>query len=397
MRQLILAGVLGLCALGSCQRHAHDAAHNHAHTHNHTQDACGTEADAHHSPRSSEATHTDEIVLPKDKAEAAGVQVDTIHPQRFCHVFKVAGQILPAPGDEAMVVATVAGVVSLQKGVAEGVQQRAGSTLLTLSSQGMAEGDPVQRARIAYEAAKQEYERQKALLPTRIVSEKEFAQTRQEYENARLGYESLARQHADGRQRITAPLTGYVKSLLVHEGEYVSVGQPLLSLTQNRRLVLRAEVPERYYPYLRQVHSAHFRPAYSDRVYQLDSLGGRLLSYGRTAEQGEFYLPVTFEFDNREGILAGSFVEVYLLGAAQEGVLALPRTALTEEQGTFFVYRQIDEEGYERQEVKPGADNGLLVQIESGIRPGDRIVTHGAIHLRLAGAGNSLPAHSHTH
>ena len=39
-----------------------------------------------------------------------------------------------------------------------------------------------------------------------------------------------------------------------------------------------------------------------------------------------------------------------------ENVLSLPRTALTEEQGIFFIYLQLDEEGYKKQEVTIGAD-----------------------------------------
>ena len=56
-----------------------------------------------------------------------------------------------------------------------------------------------------------------------------------------------------------------------------------------------------------------------------------------------------------------------------------PRTALTEEQGIYFVYLQLDEEGYKKQEVTLGADNGKNVQILTGIKPGDRVVTERAL------------------
>ena len=46
----------------------------------------------------------------------------------------------------------------------------------------------------------------------------------------------------------------------------------------------------------------------------------------------------------------------------------LPHSALTEEQGSFFVYLQLDEEGYKKQLVTLGADNGESVQILSGIK-----------------------------
>ena len=108
-------------------------------------------------------------------------------------------------------------------------------------------------------------------------------------------------------------------------------------------------------------------------------------------------MPVTFEFDNKGEVIPGSFVEVYLLSSELENVISLPRTALTEEQGIFFVYLQLDEEGYKKQLVTLGADNGESVQILSGVKAGDRVVTEGAYQVKLASATNAIPVHSHEH
>jgi multidrug efflux pump subunit AcrA (membrane-fusion protein) len=78
-------------------------------------------------------------------------------------------------------------------------------------------------------------------------------------------------------------------------------------------------------------------------------------------------------------------------------VLSVPHTALTEEQGIYFVYVQLDEECYERREVKLGLDNGRDVQILSGVHAGERIVTQGAYHVRLASVSKAIPGHSHEH
>ena len=56
-----------------------------------------------------------------------------------------------------------------------------------------------------------------------------------------------------------------------------------------------------------------------------------------------------------------------------------------------------DEEGYKKQEVTLGADNGKSVQILSGVKAGDRVVTQGAYQVKLASASNAIPAHSHEH
>lgn len=375
--------------LGSCQNHSGTTSDEHSHT--------AAEAPDVHDGHGHETHGGDEIILPPAKAQAAGIVTSTVEPGRFQQVIKTSGQVLAAQGDEQVAVATVAGVVSFRGRVIEGMSVRKGSPLVVLSSQNMAEGDPVQKARVAYEVSKKEYERMQALVGDKIVSEKEFAQAKQTYENARISYEAVARNHTEHGQTVSSPIAGYVKSLLVKEGDYVSVGQPLVSVTQNRRLFLRADVSEKYYADLSSVSSANFRTPYNDKVYSLKELNGRLLSYGKASNADGYYIPVTFEFDNKGDVIPGSFVEIYLLSTPTEDALTLPRTALTEEQGSYFVYQQVDEEGYMKRPVTIGADDGERVQILSGIHPGDRIVTQGAYHVKLASASNAIPAHTHEH
>lgn len=395
MKKLYLLGAffctLLLASCGGKKEHDHEHEHGtECSEHNH-------EGEEHDHEHEAEAAHSDEIVFPPAKAEAAGVKVETIQPKTFNQVIKTSGQVLAAQGDETVVVATVSGVVLFKSPVTDGMSVRQGAQLLVLSSKDMIDGNPVQRAKVAYEIAKKEYERAKGLLESKIVSEKDFNQIKQSYENARISYEAVAKNQTAGGQVITSPMSGFVKSCLVNEGDYVQVGQPLVSITQNRRLFLRAEVSEKYYSYLKGITTANFKTPYDDKVYELPELKGRLLSFGKASGAASFFVPVTFEFDNRGDVIPGSYVEVYLLSSPMNDVLALPHEALTEEQGLFFVYLQIDEEGYKKQEVTLGADSGKEVQILTGLKPGDRVVTKGAYQVKLASASNAIPAHSHEH
>lgn len=393
MKQYLFMGVIGLFLLGSCNSKSEEG-HNHE-----TEEKAhaGHDHEGHNHGAEPAGASSDEIILPPTKAKAAGVSSSIIEPGTFHQVIKTSGQIMAAQGDESVAVATVAGVVSFRGKVIEGMSVSKGTPLILLSSKNMADGDPVQRARIAYENARKEYERMKTLLPDKIVSEKDFAQAEQAYENARISYEAVAKNHSAQGQAVTSPISGYVKSLLVKEGDYVTIGQPLVSVTQNRQLFLRADVSEKYYPYLRTIGSANFCTPYNNKVYTLKELNGRMLSYGKASDNNGYYVPVTFEFDNKGDIIPGSFVEVFLLSSPMENVISLPRTALTEEQGSYFVYLQVDEEGYKKQLVTPGADNGESVQILSGVKAGDKVVTQGAYQVKLASASNAIPAHSHEH
>lgn len=387
-KQMFFAGACVWLALASC-----GGGETHTHEHEGEGDIHAGEAHA------GEAAHgaSEEIVLTPEKAQAAGVKTETVKASTFRGVIHASGQILASQGDEATVVASTSGVVSFARPLTEGMAVTKGKPVLTVSGSHMQDGDAVGRARVAYAAAQAEYKRASKLVGKQIVSQKDFNALREAYENARIAYEALT-PSADGRGvSVVPPITGYVKSCLVKEGDYVTAGQPLMTVTQTRRLRLRADVPGRYYPMLREVASANFRTSYAERVYRLDSLGGRLLSYGKSTGDTSYYIPVTFEFDNRGEMLPGAFAEVYLLSGERQGVISVPRQALTEEQGVKFVYVQLDAECYQKREVKTGTDDGTRVEILSGLKEGEKLVTEGAIHVKLTSASNAIPAHTHNH
>ncbi len=384
MKNYILTGTLCMFLLGACGEHAHE----------HGEEGHSHEEEMHAGEK---AGHSDEIILTPEKAKAAGVEAETVHAGSFRNVIHTSGQILAAQGEEATVVAASSGVVSFSRKVAEGMQVGKGTELLSVSAAHIQDGDPVQKAKVAYEKAKEEYERAQKLVSSQIVSQKDFAVLREAYENARLTYEALKPSQSGKGVSVKSPIGGFIKTCLVKEGDYVTVGQPLMTVTQTRRLVLKAEVSERYYAQLSQVTSANFQTPYNNKVYSLENLGGKLLSFGKSSGDTSYYVPVTFEFDNRGDMVPGSFVEVYLLSGERNGVLSLPLSALTEEQGVYFVYLKLDEERYKKQEVKLGTSDGSRVEILSGVKDGDTVVTRGAIHVKLASASNAIPAHTHNH
>lgn len=412
------SSLVALCLTSACggDSHQHDG-HNHAAHTGHTH-AATHKHDRHHTEeKHARHGHTDMtnhksqitndhvahnsssgIIIAPEQARAAGIVTEELTAKPFRQVITVSGEVLSAQGEEQIVVANVAGIVSFNRPLTEGTQVDKGVALLSISSENMAEGNPVERARIAYEAALKEYERTTPLVANKIVSEKEYARIKETYEQACLTYEALKTDQPDkGGSAITSPMNGYLKSCLVKEGDYVNVGQPLLTITRGNRLYLRADVPERHYAVLSHIRSANFRTSYNEKVYTLDELNGRLLSYGRTASEQSFYLPMTFEMDNRGELIPGSFAEIWLLSDEIPMCLSLPHTALTEEQGVYFAYVRLDEECYERREVKLGADNGREVQVLSGLNAGERVVMQGAYHVRLASVSKAIPGHSHEH
>lgn len=379
--------VLAVC-MAACGSKGHDHDHDHEEE---TEQHAGEAGDDH--------DHGDEIILTPEKARAAGVKVETIMPGTFHGVIHTSGKVLSASCDETTVVATISGRVSYKNHVSEGLKVAGGMQLFSITSAGMqvADGDPVQRARIDYERAERDYTRARLLVKDKIISEKDLAVSKAEYEAARLTYTSVQKTRSAGGVVVTAPRGGYVKQCLVAGGDYVEAGQPLAVITQNKHLYLRAEIPEREFKELNKIRCAKFRTSYSDRLYDITDMGGHIQSYGRSAEVNNSYIPVVFEFNNTGDVVQGSYAEIYLITQERENVLTLPLTALTEEQGVHYIYIQVDKEGYRKQEVTLGESDGERVEILSGLKKGDKVVTKGAIQVKLASAANAIPAHNHNH
>lgn len=394
------------CKNTSKHNHEHEttekhAAHDHkGHKHEEGEDHKGHdhehEGDSHEEETSKE--HSDEIIFTKAQAAKTEFEVRKIQPATFHQIIKTTGQILPAPGDESAIVATNDGIISYaNNSLSAGSSVKQGQTLFYIASKNLGEGDYYSRINANYTKAKTEYERAQKLIRDKIISQKEFENIQLNYENAKITYDAIAGKQSAKGMGITNPLTGYIKNIAVKDGEYVTKGQPIATVSQNKRLVLRADVSEKHYPALNTIHSANFKTPYDDQVYALHDLSGKLLSVGKSAEMNTFFIPVTFEFDNQGSVIPGSFVEVYLVSNPMENVISIPVTALTNEMGYFYVYKQLDEEGYQKQEVKIGANNGKDVQILNGIQNGDRIVTKGAYQVKMASASGAIPGHTHEH
>ena len=378
--------------------HSHEG-HDHDHEgHDHNHEGHDHEH-ADHNHESEEAKHSDEIIFPKAQAAKTTFEVREIQPASFNQVVKTTGQILAAPGDEAVIVATSNGVVSFTSNkLTEGTKVQKGQSLFQISSKNIAEGDYYTKVKATYEAAKASYDRAESLVKDKIISQKEFENTKLEFENAKTAYDAVSNNKTAKGVSVNDPINGHVKNILVKEGEYITIGQPLATVSQNQRLVLRAEVSQRYYNAMQSIKSANFKTPYDNKVYSLEDLNGRLLSFGKTSNENLFFIPVSFEFDNKGEVIPGSFVEVYLISAPIENTLSIPVSALTNEMGTHYVYVQIDEEGYRKQEVALGANNGKEVQIIKGLHPGDRVVTQGAYQVKMASASGAIPhGHSHEH
>ncbi|MDQ3019013.1 MAG: efflux RND transporter periplasmic adaptor subunit [Bacteroidota bacterium] len=319
----------------------------------------------------------------------------------FNEVIKTSGQILSAPGDESMVVAKSNGILKISNSNATiGAGVSAGELLFSVTGGEVVDGNinvRFEEAKLTYEKALADYERGKELVKDNIISQKEFLERERILQSSEIYYDAVSKNYSGDGENITSPMSGFIKNLLVSEGQYVTTGQPLASISKNKRLILIAEVSQKYFSQLSGFISANFKTEYDNKVYNTADLNGRLVSFGRTTGDKNFYIPVNFEIDNRGNLIPGSFVQVFLKSKEIRNVLAIPVSSLIEEQGLFYVYIQTEGESFQKREVKLGGTDGINIEILSGIEEGERVVTKGAYNIKLATMSGNIPAHGHEH
>jgi len=343
----------------------------------------------------------DELTYLKEQAWKIDFANQEIRRKPFNEVIKTSGQITSAPGDESMVVAKSQGIVSIGKSNATvGAQVASGELLFSVKGSDVLDGNidvRFQEVKLMYEKALADYDRGKELVKDNIISTKDFLDREKSLQSAEIIYDNITQNYSGDGENVFSPMSGYIKDILVSEGQYVTAGQPLGSITKNRRLLLTAEVSQQYFSKLGIFTSANFRTEYDNKVYNTLDLNGRLISYGRTTGNNNYYVPVNFEIDNRGSLIPGSFVQIYLISKEISDALTVPVSSLVEEQGLFYVYVQTEGESFQKREVRTGASDGINIEILSGISEGERVVTKGAYNIKLATMSGNIPAHGHEH
>ena len=319
----------------------------------------------------------------------------------FQQIIKTTGNLLPAVNMEKQIVAKSNGIVHFQsQDIVPGKNIKKNDAIFNLSGDGLAGNNITTQfieAKTNLEKTKSAFERAKTLHKDQIISEKDFVEAKSNFENASANYESINKDYNSNGFLISSPVTGFICDVYVNEGQYVQKGDVLAKIDQGSKLLLKADVYQKHLQELKHIKSANFKLPYSDKIFDTEKLNGRLIAYGKDIHEEDYTTPLYFELDLTPELYAGSFVEVYLKSERSSNVLHIEKSAVLEDQGLKYVFVQLSGESFEKRFVNIGVSNGKEVEITSGIKAGERVVSKGAYFVKLASMAGALPAHAHEH
>ena len=180
---------------------------------------------------------------------------------------------------------------------------------------------------------------------------------------------------------IRSPFDGTVAERMVNEGDLVGEMQKVVfRLVDNRLLELTVSVPSAEMAALRVGQPVRF----STDAFPGREFDGKVAHINPSVSPGDRSVRVIAEVPNVPEVLKGGlFVKGRIATGIRKGVVQIPRTALLSwnvaaRKGEVFV---VDNNVARRRGVTTGAVQGDRVEIPSGLRSGETVVTRGAFLL----------------
>ena len=259
-----------------------------------------------------------------------------------------------------------------------GTEVSEGSVLLHLDT----ETDQAQLASLqaAARLADQELRRARQLLQERNISEAEVQRLESEAQQARA---SVAAQQARINQKsLRAPFDGVLGIRRVNLGQFLSPGDPVVTLEALDPIFVNFTLTERR---LGQIRKGQAIAVGVDAF--ADSFEGEVIAIEPRVRSASRSFEVQALLDNPEQQLrAGQFARVTLALGEPEEVIVLPQTAIRFNpfgNSVFVIFE--DEEGQLRVRerfVQTGERRGDLIRITEGLEAGERIASSGLLKLQ---------------
>lgn len=299
------------------------------------------------------------------------VSAMTVTDTTFVHYIELQGSV--DTKENITIMPEMPGALT-QVFVKKGQRVSKGQRLARIDDGGMSQN--IEQMKVQAQLAQTTYERQKRLWEQNIGSEIQYLQTKATYEAQQKAISSMERQLA--KTIVTAPFSGTIDDVITEQGTVVSPGMPLFRIVSLKNMYIEVDVPETYittikkgtevlvdFPVLQEKMESKVRETSSvinpaNRSYSIEipvsntsgnvkpNLSARLSINDYTA-QNAILVPLSVISENQEG-------EQYVMVVAQgeNGIVA------------------------KRRPITTGKASGDLIEITSGLKVGDQVITEGA-------------------
>ncbi len=181
--------------------------------------------------------------------------------------------------------------------------------------------------------------------------------------------------------QLKAPIAGTVEELPIAASERVTSTTSLMTIADTTSLWVHAEIRDRDWGALTLEPGQKIRIEPSALPGQF--VTGEVVYVGRTQGAETRAVPIVVQMVNEQDRLRpGMFARVFLPEGAPREVLAVPTSAFVQHERRQFVFVEESPGVFHDVDVDPGLRNADWVEIKSGLKNGEHVVTRGAFALK---------------
>jgi len=228
---------------------------------------------------------------------------------------------------------------------------------------------PYLQSKVAYENAKTAFARIDNLYKKGGISLQDRDNAKAKFEVAKADWETVRQMI-----KVKAPITGYVTKIHVSETDNVDKEMPLVTISNTQRMKAAVWVSE---DEINQVSKG--LPA--EATWKGNKIQGTVTQVDMAMNAMNKAFRALVEFDNPDNLLkAGTTVEVRITTAHKPDAIVVERKNVIKELDNYYVY--IVKNGKaEKRSITPGQQQGLKMEVLSGLNPGDELVIEGQLLL----------------
>ena len=184
---------------------------------------------------------------------------------------------------------------------------------------------------------------------------------------------------AAARSAVSAPFGGVVTEVHAAPGEVITPERELFVIADLSRVWIQGDVYQKDIARIQVGQNA----VVSIDAYPGETFTGKVTYVSNVLDPDTRTAKVRCEFPNRDGRLkVQMFATVALPVSMPRETLVIPSRAVQDIDGVPTVFVRVDEEKFETRPVRIGAAIGDSVEVAEGLKPGERVVTDGALMLK---------------
>ena len=313
-----------------------------------------------------------EARLPDNGASgnATKVRVMTVSKQPFSKYFTATGEL--EAKQEAYISPEASGQIT-RIDVVEGQRVKKGQFLAKLNTAVIEKN--IDEIKTQIELAKTFYDKQSELWEQGIGSERQYLETKNNYENLQNRLASLKEQYK--MSVMYSPIDGIVEAIMLKEGELASPGMQMMQIVDLDNLIVSAKLSESYLPIMKKgdLVTVTF-PSYPDMKMEkpVTRVGNVVNKQNRT-------FIVEIKVDNPDGVLKPNLLaNIKINDYNADASMIVPSMVIREDLKGYYLY-VVEKNGSQTLSKKKYIEVGKAykdkTEVLSGLDVGESVIVDG--------------------